>query len=837
MADVHCPMCGKPNPADAEVCQFCAARLKPLSIKNDTPQPEDDLPDWLRDLRDADQPQSGAGPAGEESQPISQPPAGQESDTPDWLARIRELNRQTEDQAGSSDLPAWMPEEKPLPESGAAADSVDWLNELRASSAGESNPPAESPSLPGNPPAGAQGEEELPPWLADLGISSDQTSPAAAPQQPSPVESEAPAPETPTPAAEEGALPGWLADLGTPAPAEPAVPQPEALAVPPEVPAPAVEEGALPGWLAELGAAAPAEPAAPQPEALAVPPEVPAPAAEEGALPESTLVAPSAAPQETPFEGQELDWLFAQAEIPPAEAGMEQPTALPSDQAPTGVAPQEPPTITPAGQAAAAEPGVLPDWLASLKPGEMPAPEGQPAVSAEESMPEWLANLQGQQPGAQEPAPAFSEDQGAAAAPGAPEQVNPFVSEDLPDWLARIKAPGEEPPPVIPVEKKEEEAAGLELAELPGWVQAMRPIESATPHELIPAETDERQEKVGPLAGLRGILPAEAFPAAIRKPPIYSARLQITEKQRTNAALFDSLLATEAEPQPVEKESPRLAKNFLNVVVSIILIVLIWLPLWKKGVLNMPLPGFTLPETEEVQKAINDLPQGATVLVACDYEPAMVGEMEAVSTGVMADLAKKSVKLVLISTNPTGAVLCDQLVAKAAKSQPETINLGYLAGGSSALRDFTIDPKITAPVTASGQNAWEQPILKNLDQGGNPLLNLKQIIVITTDVDTARTWIEQVKTNLADIPLDILSSAQAAPMIRPYFESKQVKGMVSGITGGSVYEQNTQGASANRDYWDSYQVGLLFVIALIILGSLVNIVDGLFKQRKLQKGK
>src|SRR3972149_2244589 len=41
MADVRCPMCGKPNPADLETCQFCGARLKPLLA----PSPDDSKPD------------------------------------------------------------------------------------------------------------------------------------------------------------------------------------------------------------------------------------------------------------------------------------------------------------------------------------------------------------------------------------------------------------------------------------------------------------------------------------------------------------------------------------------------------------------------------------------------------------------------------------------------------------------------------------------------------------------------------------------------------------------------------------------------------------------------
>ncbi len=51
MAEIPCPMCGKLNPADAETCQFCSARIKPLVARS---QPENDgIPDWLASLRGA----------------------------------------------------------------------------------------------------------------------------------------------------------------------------------------------------------------------------------------------------------------------------------------------------------------------------------------------------------------------------------------------------------------------------------------------------------------------------------------------------------------------------------------------------------------------------------------------------------------------------------------------------------------------------------------------------------------------------------------------------------------------------------------------------------------
>jgi hypothetical protein len=59
-------MCGKANPADAEVCAYCSARLKPLNLSSSGS--DSGVPDWLRDLRgkDSEQPPA-ASPFGEGS--------------------------------------------------------------------------------------------------------------------------------------------------------------------------------------------------------------------------------------------------------------------------------------------------------------------------------------------------------------------------------------------------------------------------------------------------------------------------------------------------------------------------------------------------------------------------------------------------------------------------------------------------------------------------------------------------------------------------------------------------------------------------------------------------
>jgi hypothetical protein len=102
MEEVRCPMCSKPNPKDAEVCEFCGARIKPLIIHQepeDVSQPEpkepptpreqpEDKPraetDWLGRMR------YGVS-AEEEEQELEEDLSGPKRGETDLLGRFRDL--------------------------------------------------------------------------------------------------------------------------------------------------------------------------------------------------------------------------------------------------------------------------------------------------------------------------------------------------------------------------------------------------------------------------------------------------------------------------------------------------------------------------------------------------------------------------------------------------------------------------------------------------------------------------------------------------------------------------------------------------------------------------
>lgn len=845
-------MCGKENPAEAEACQFCGAIL-PLTPAAAPPGNGSEDESWLGRLRrnSTEEPESGQGASSGEA------PAE------DWLERIRK--RSAEDRASlfgaeepEEKTPEWMQgldgigggaEGEPAPE----GEDEDWLARLQAAhpvpfseppafTASESTDATKPPAFTTPEPQQQAGEDdETAEWLRSL--ESRQVSPAAGllAEDEDETEGEASAippgeaGEQPPPTSEELPPPGpdWLTspDSGS-QPASPDAEIPDWLGSPPTSQTPAarpfsIGTGELPEWLGTGGSS--------DDETESTPPSTPR--KERGLEDLGAGIAAAAMPIPGGADEDLPEWL-ASAQVPPSEgededwfknfvAGkIKQETDLSGGELPT-----------PADDLSA-----LPDWLgAETQPGKaesgIAAPgEKEPATPAE-YLPDWLRTVEVQGPPTDLPtAPAFTfEGDKNGEAPS----ISPFASEDIPDWLT---------PAADDTSSEREGGVTLEPADLPGWLQAMRPIEAVAPLEIT-IEDDQQVVKAGPLAGLRGILPAEDYATHYRKPPVYSARLQATEKQRESAALLEHILAEEKRPRLAGTERTRAPRRLVRLVVGVLLILALLIPLLA-GSASAPLPSLYAPAPlTQFHNILSALPQGAPVLLAVEFDPGFSGEMRYAAAPVLEQLVMAQARLALISSVATGPVLAQNLMDQALDNlarrynqgdlhylvENRIVNLGYLAGGVASLQEFASRPQQAARYGWNADPAapsWDDPVL----QGVGSLSDFRAVIVITDSPDTARAWVEQVQPVLGSTPLLVISSAQAAPLIQPYSASGQVQGMLSGLVGGVTYAQLAAPPGSGASYWNAYQVGLLIMIAFIVAGAALQFLTVLLARRKSKPG-
>jgi hypothetical protein len=358
-------------------------------------------------------------------------------------------------------------------------------------------------------------------------------------------------------------------------------------------------------------------------------------------------------------------------------------------------------------------------------------------------------------------------------------------------------------------------------------LEAMRPVEFAASKPPPVEEGADRIESVGPLAGLRGVLPAEPDVSRVGRPSGYSIKLQVSDAQQTHASLLETLIKEEGLARPLPQRSAISSQHLLRLSISIVLIVAVVFPMLMGWPQETP-PAFP-PEAAAVNYMINNLQAGAPVLVAVDYEPGWSGEMDATAAGVIRHLELKGAYPAFISTVPTGPAQAEHLLAIVGQGSSTEwqagqnyANLGFIPGGAAGLLSFVQSPqKISPAYSETGKRAWDEGSLVNVQS----ISDFSLAIVITQNPDTARTWIEQVGPYLGDnTPLLMLLSAQAEPLVRPYYQEfqQQVKGMVIGLVGGASYENLNGQPLVALNYWDAFNFAVIVAVVIIFLGALIN---------------
>ncbi len=380
-------------------------------------------------------------------------------------------------------------------------------------------------------------------------------------------------------------------------------------------------------------------------------------------------------------------------------------------------------------------------------------------------------------------------------------------------------------------------------AELPTWLEAMRPVEAAASSVPILDENERAIESSGPLAGLRGILPAEPEIVQQKIPETYSVKLNVSEKQQANAALLSEMVRSEGIAKPLPRPAAITQQLAQRLVILFLLLLAVSWPIFS-GDLGTPVAEIPT-EVLAARNIVNSIPSGGNVLIAVDYLPGYSGEMESASTSLIDNLMIKGTYLTLVSTTTSGPAQAERLV-KRINSQmghqyqniDQYANLGYIAGGMSGIRRFAESPRSALPFALNDNpdsaGVWADGRLAGVQR----LTDFAMFIVITGNPEIARSWIEQVSPLIGQVPMLMILSAQAEPVVRPYYEGEpqQVDGLISGLSGGMAYASIMPRQGFVSTYWDAYSYGMPVAVLIMLIGGLASFLIGYLPGKAKPKG-
>ncbi|MBW7882553.1 MAG: zinc ribbon domain-containing protein [Caldilineaceae bacterium] len=310
------------------------------------------------------------------------------------------------------------------------------------------------------------------------------------------------------------------------------------------------------------------------------------------------------------------------------------------------------------------------------------------------------------------------------------------------------------------------------------------------------------------ISGVQGLLepirvattPPEGLPET-PLPPV--AGLNVDQLRRVRALMAEEPVVASAPARRLPRQpSLWLPWIFLLVGVAVALPV-VFGPARTAG------EAYSWPGVAPAFQIIDQLQPETPVLIFWAYDPATAGEMDVVAYPVIAHLLDRGVRPAVFSLLPNGPasarrlflqVQTDRETRAALDSLRPPVSTRYLPGGVTVMPMLAREPAALA-------------------------------VVIAAQTHDVQVWLEQVAP-LHGVPVVAATAAGAEPLLRPYLESGQLAGSVTGFDGAAHYS-GMGGTTLAISYTDRLRTqfagqnfGGAALILVIVLGNLAAFVVG-----------
>ncbi len=250
--------------------------------------------------------------------------------------------------------------------------------------------------------------------------------------------------------------------------------------------------------------------------------------------------------------------------------------------------------------------------------------------------------------------------------------------------------------------------------------------------------------------------------------------------------------------------------------IYLLLLVAVLYPLIKP--IGMPI---TISEwTEAFYAEVDKLQAGDVIMLAVDYTPAGGPDVAPQAVAMFQHAMEKNLRVVGVSFLADGPPLLqnilDPYMASGEKEYGvDFVNLGFVAGVETGISAFAGDMKRTAPADFFGTPTASLPLMKDI----NSVNDVDMVADFATGMPGPAEIVRQIGQNYKVTILCGVVTAMG-PQTEPYYQSGQIKGLLSGLRSAAEYEvrNGTPGSAAAG--MDAQSLGHIVIILAMAVGNL-----------------
>jgi len=332
-------------------------------------------------------------------------------------------------------------------------------------------------------------------------------------------------------------------------------------------------------------------------------------------------------------------------------------------------------------------------------------------------------------------------------------------------------------------------------------------------HDVESVGDSGRVRRVGRLHSIAGKMDLDDTQEVFTEELRYETpELSISHEEQAQADQLTAVIVDERAARPARKANQRSFAWVGRLIVSGLVIAGVVFSLFFSSDANLP-EGLLQPQNDALLTWVEALPEDASILVVFDYCAGYSSEIKLAVMPVLSELVQKDAAFTTISSSISGTLLAEQMFSQFESEEGLDVkDLGYFPmavyGAYSLAIQTGSDPDIVSQEGMSFEFSMD---------------GYEGILILSESYEGARVWIEQLSVLMPDAVLNLLVTAQAGPMLLPYWESGQVTGMVSGVSEAAGVEAALLDGTSVARYWRAYQTGILMLIALMVIGVIFAI--------------
>jgi hypothetical protein len=231
--------------------------------------------------------------------------------------------------------------------------------------------------------------------------------------------------------------------------------------------------------------------------------------------------------------------------------------------------------------------------------------------------------------------------------------------------------------------------------------------------------------------------------------------------------------------------------------------------------------------SRQFHDAIAALPDGARVLMSCDYDPASRPELVPMTKTALRQLFDKRCRVVITVLWNGGPALVDQTLEQVVGEYrargvnlvdgTDYVDLGYKAGNEAVMVLMGQGIKSTYPADQHRRPTATLPILHDASN----YTSFAMLVNISGGYPGTKEWVQQVNSRF-HLPMVSGCTAVSAPEYYPYLQSGQLRGLLGGMAGAAEYECLRHEKGPATRGMDAQSLAHLFIAGCILLGNAVH---------------